>query len=185
MTSTEQPRAPGVGGSLGGSVAQSDFNGSTTSSTSPQVGSGPVLIGATVSAASNSNVSRAGADGTSVTGDPTAPDIAVFAIGSTVKESAKSATVKFQLSKKSKLAFTADVLVKSGSAKLDADYRIWGVPSKIGVAPGKSSVSFSIPLVNDKSVESDETFTVVLTNVRGARRVGIATITIRDDDRGR
>ncbi len=70
-----------------------------------------------------------------------------------------------------------------GTATSPADYR--GKTGVLTFAGTATSRTISIPLINDRSVEGDETFTVTLTNPTGGAQLGAqatATVTIVDND---
>ena len=54
----------------------------------------------------------------------------------------------------------------------------------VTIAPGLTTASVSVPIVDDSSVESTEMFTATLTTTESNVMIGIgiATVTILDDD---
>ncbi|HEY3228624.1 MAG TPA: Calx-beta domain-containing protein [Roseiflexaceae bacterium] len=75
---------------------------------------------------------------------------------------------------------TVDYLSSNGTAKAGSDYSV----DSVVFAPGQTSKSISIPIVNDLNDEPNEIFTLTLSNP-GNARLGTptsTTVTITDDD---
>ena len=79
---------------------------------------------------------------------------------------------------------TADVVTSNGSATSPADYA--GGTRTVTFAPGVTSATASIPIVNDNLAEGDETVNLTLGNPTNAvvGSPSAATLTIVDDDTG-
>ena len=76
-----------------------------------------------------------------------------------------------------------DYSIVAGSATADSDYNV--VSGTLTWSDGSRETQVvSIPIIDDTSDESDETFTLLLNNVTGGASLGISTalITITDDD---
>ncbi|MBI5387365.1 MAG: carboxypeptidase regulatory-like domain-containing protein [Verrucomicrobia bacterium] len=100
-------------------------------------------------------------------------------------ENAGSALISVVRSGDTNRAVSVEYLVRDGTATNHLDYESAGTNGTLVFAPGETVKSFSVPLVNDNSVEDDETFFVELTNPTGGTPLGgqrLATVTILNDD---
>src|SRR5262249_40914008 len=84
---------------------------------------------------------------------------------------------------------SVDYVIAGGTATAppgaDADFA-GPLTGTLTFAPGQTSRTLTIPLVNDAIVEPDETLTVTLQNPQGGATLGapaVATVTIVDTDR--
>lgn len=78
---------------------------------------------------------------------------------------------------------TVDYLTVDGTATGGTDYT--NLTSTLTFTNGQTSKVITMPLINDSSVEGDETFSLVLTNAAGGAVLGTytnLTVTIRDND---
>ena len=100
----------------------------------------------------------------------------------TVSEHEQEALFTVSLSKPSGHSISFNAATRDGTALHPSDYTQTSSP--IGLAPGLTSETFAVPIINDTLDEPDETFTVVLTapmNVTFADETGIGTIIDNDD----
>ena len=113
--------------------------------------------------------------------DPAPPVVSITSPG-TVDESAGSATFTINLSKTWSGAVFVDVATSNGSATAGSDYS--SVNRRITIPVGSTSVPVPVTILDDTGVESDETFTVTLSNPTNATldATPSAQSTIRDDD---
>lgn len=86
------------------------------------------------------------------------------------------------LSRTSSAPITVQFQVIGGTATAGADYTL--APGLLTFAPGEWAKSIPLPIINDTSVEANETIRVTLFNPTGATHDGFKTIiyTITDDD---
>lgn len=136
----------------------------------------------TLSSPSGATISRATATGT-ITNDDVAPPTVSIANAS-VNEG-NSATTKMgftvTLSKASTTPVTVKYATANGTATAGQDYT--ATSGTLTFAPGTTSQVVNVVVLGDSTVESNETFTVTLSNVSGAT-IGTATATgtIVNDD---
>ena len=100
----------------------------------------------------------------------------------TVSEHEQEALFTISLSKPSGHSISFNAATRDGTALHPSDYTQTSSP--IGLAPGLTSETFAVPIINDDLDEPDETFTVVLTapmNITFADETGIGTIIDNDD----
>lgn len=97
-----------------------------------------------------------------------------------VNETAGTATLTVERSVAFGAAPRFSVAAADGTAKTPIDY---GPPVAGTFADGAATATVTVPIVDDPFHEGDETFTVKLTDVKGASIAGeTATVTIEDDD---
>ena len=109
------------------------------------------------------------------------PDVTVA--GVTVSETAGVATVTFTRAA-SGAGATVTFTVTPGSATAGSDYTD-PAPLTVTFAPGATTATVDIPLIDDADVESDETLTVAIAGVTGYGKAGAAasaTVTIQSND---
>ena len=113
--------------------------------------------------------------------DPAPPVVSITGPG-TVDESAGSASFTVTLSKTWTAAVLVDVATSNGSATAGSDYT--AVNRSVTISAGSTSTTVSVTVIDDAVVESDETFTVTLSNPTNATLSVSpnAQATIRDDD---
>ena len=76
---------------------------------------------------------------------------------------------------------TVTVTTVQGTALAGKDYT--ATTKTITFSPGVTQLSFAVPIIGDKTIESTETFTVVLSSASGATIArGTGTVTIVDND---
>ena len=98
-----------------------------------------------------------------------------------VNEDAGSAAVVVTLSPASTALVTFNYATADGTATAGVDYV--PVSGPMSFAPGETSKTLVVPIVNDALVEGNETFTFSISNAGGAAiSRGTATVTIVDDD---
>lgn len=84
---------------------------------------------------------------------------------------------------------SADFNLADGSAVAGVDYRSGVSGTRIDLAPGTRTLTVSVPVIGDRRVESNESFTAFLSNLSaGGRNVALdvspAVATILNDDHG-
>jgi hypothetical protein len=133
-----------------------------------------------LSNAVDADLDSAVATGTILNDDPLP---AVFAGDATVVEgdTDTNATVRLSLDSPSAYPIHVDVWTEDGTATSPADFE--PVETTITIAPDTTTALVQIPIHGDADIESDETFSVHLEDVRGATIGGDeGEVTIRDDD---
>ena len=134
----------------------------------------------TLSNPTNATLGTVTATGTIRNDDVPPPVVSVTGPG-TVDESAGTATFTINLSKTWTAAVLVDVDTVNGTATAGSDYS--SVNRTVTINAGSTSVSVPVTVIDDTVVETDETFTVTLTNATNATLGTVtATGTIRDDD---
>jgi Calx-beta domain/Domain of unknown function (DUF4114) len=124
----------------------------------------------------------------SITDNETQPIISIIPTSQNITEKnngdpANSASFQIQLSGPSATDITVDYATVNGSATAGSDYT--ATSGKITFATGSiTPQTISIPITSDNTVESDETFTLQLSNPIGASigAINTATATILNDD---
>ena len=113
--------------------------------------------------------------------DPAPPVVSITGPG-TVDEDAGSATFTVTLSKTWTAAVLVDVDTSNGTATAGSDYST--VNRTVTINAGSTSLSVLVTIIDDTTVETDETFTVTLSNPANAALSGSpdVQVTIRDDD---
>ncbi len=110
---------------------------------------------------------------------PPVPELSVADL--TAQEDDGMANVVVSLSAESTSVVTVDFSVVAGSALAGTDYT--SSNGTLTFSPGEVSKSIPVGIVDDGAMESDETFTVQLSNAVGAPiTMALATIEIVDDD---
>lgn len=100
--------------------------------------------------------------------------------GATVSEAQGTATLFVTRSLIADPGPTFGAVAEDGTAVAGEDY---GKPVAGTFSPGSPTAQVTVPIVDDQVHEDDRTFTVRLTDAKGARIDGAsATVTIRDDD---
>lgn len=113
--------------------------------------------------------------------DDTTPIVQFSTVSYTVGESAGSAVITVSLFGTTNQTVTVDYATSDGTATAPSDYT--ATSGTLTFAPGVTSQTFSIPIVNDSVVESDETVNLTLSNPSNATLgISTATLTIEDDD---
>jgi hypothetical protein len=116
--------------------------------------------------------------------DDAAPVVSVA--GTTVNESAGTATLTFTRTGATGGTTTVDWATVAGTAAAGADYTAGS--GTVTFAPGETSKTVSVTIAGDQVAEASEVFTVVLSNVSDATSpgqsigTGTATVTVTDDD---
>jgi hypothetical protein len=112
----------------------------------------------------------------------TLPSVALSAASVSVSESTGVLNLTVTLSAASTQTATVDELSSNGTAKAGSDYG--AVAGSVVFAPGQTSKTVSIAIINDLNDEPNETFTLTLSNP-GNAKLGTPTnmtVTITDDD---
>jgi len=110
-----------------------------------------------------------------------APVPAVSVDNGTVTESSGAATLVVKLSVATWIPVTVDYTTADGSATSGSDYT--PVSGTLSFAPGETSKTISLPIVNDAVTETEESFGLNLSNaVNAIIEASAATVTIQDDD---
>jgi hypothetical protein len=102
--------------------------------------------------------------------------------GYSVGETAGSANITVVLNAPSSQEVRVSYNAGGGTATAGSDYT--GVNGTLTFAPGVTALSFSVPILNDTAVESDETVGLSLSNTVNATLGNpmMATLTITDDE---
>ena len=121
----------------------------------------------------------------SATGSIADNDVATLSIAdATVTEADSSSTslsIAVTLSNPSTTSVTVTVTTVQGTALAGKDYT--ATTKTLTFSPGVTQLSFAVPIIGDKTIESTETFTVVLSSASGATIArGTGTVTIVDND---
>jgi hypothetical protein len=99
----------------------------------------------------------------------------------TVPENSAAATLTVNLSVAAWTTVTLDYTTVDGSALAESDYT--PVSGTLSFAPGETSKTISLPIVNDAVTETEESFGLNLSNaVNAIIETSAATVTIQDDD---
>jgi hypothetical protein len=115
---------------------------------------------------------------------PTPDDgIQLSAPSYSVNEDAESVTITVTRSGNTAVSASVQYATADVSALSPGDYKV--VSGTLTFAPGESSKSFKVAVIDDLNKESNETFNVILSNVSNANLVNpaIATVSILDNDR--
>lgn len=114
----------------------------------------------------------------------TAPNVTVALSGpATVDEEAGSATYTVRLSAAASQAVTIRYATANGSAQAGSDFGTTSGTLTIGA--GRTSGTFTVPILSDTRTESNETFTVTLSNPGSGATLGSSrsvTTQVIDDD---
>jgi hypothetical protein len=99
-----------------------------------------------------------------------------------VNEGAGSATITATLNKASAVTATVSYATSNGTALAGSDYTT--ATGTLAFAPGVTSQTFSVPIINDTAFEANESVALALSNPVNAtlRSPSQATLTILDDD---
>ncbi|GAY17518.1 hypothetical protein MSZK_42440 [Mycobacterium sp. shizuoka-1] len=138
----------------------------------------------TLSSPSGATLGRATATGT-VKNDDVAVQLPSVSIGSATAAEGNSGTTNMMftvtLSKASTATVTLNYATANGSATAGQDYTARS--GTVTFAPGVVSQTITVSVLGDTTVESNETFTVTLSNPSGATiATGSAVATITNDD---
>lgn len=118
--------------------------------------------------------------GTVLNDDPL-PAVSLSASTYHVAEASGTATVTVVLNRPSYAPVTVHYRSQDGTAATGTDYD--AVEGDLVFAPGQTSATFLVTVVNDSDAESDETVALFLSAPSGATLAGsTATLTIADDD---
>ena len=100
----------------------------------------------------------------------------------TISEAAGSVGLTLSLSQASTSAISVDYATANGSATAGSDYT--SRSATINFAPGETSKTATITIIDDNAQESSEDFTVNLSNPTGGATISdsAGTVTINDDD---
>lgn len=104
--------------------------------------------------------------------------------GGSVVEGATGAQIVFtvNLSGGSESAVSVDFATANGTATAGQDYTAQATTT-LNFAPGQTSTTIAVPVLDDATIEGDEAFTAKLSNAQGATiGTSTATGTIKDDD---
>ncbi len=132
---------------------------------------------ATRTAGTTSNASATGT--ATITDNDATPSLRINDV--TVDEAAGTATFTVTLSAASGRAVGVNYATANNSARAGSDYT--ATTGTLSFAPGVTSQTVSVPIVNDATYEAAETFRVVLSgasNASIADGTGVATITVND-----
>ncbi|MBB6236584.1 putative repeat protein (TIGR01451 family), partial [Pedobacter sp. AK013] len=126
------------------------------------------------------------ATGTATITDNDVATVSISARPASYDEAAGNATFTVTLSTAVQNAFTVDYTTVDGTAKAGSDYTAKNgtLTFPAGSAAG-STLTFTVPIINDNVVEPTETFSATLSNVTGnlvTIATGTATATITDND---
>ena len=136
-------------------------------------------LSATTTAGTTVNPSASGT--ATIVDNDAAPTLSINDV--TVNEAAGTATFTVSLSAPSGLAVTVDFATADGTATAGADYS--ASSGSLSFAPGVTSQTITVPILNDNTYEGSENFNVNLTNAVNATvadRQGVGTI--NDDGTG-
>lgn len=138
-----------------------------------------VLIDDTVDTNNNDAVSFVTIN---ATGDAPLPGALAIEQTASVDEDAGTVTLIVTRSGGSDGSVTVDYASANGTATAGEDYTT--VTGTLTFADGVTSQTITVPITNDSIDESDEDFTVTLSNVGGGATLGntVATVTIVDND---
>jgi uncharacterized delta-60 repeat protein len=103
----------------------------------------------------------------------------------TVNENIGAATITVNRTGNTSLAGTVEFLTSDGTAQQRSDYTVSS--GVLNFAPGESSKTFTVLIVDDAYVEGNETINLTLSNPTGGGGLGSpnsATLTIVDNDSG-
>jgi hypothetical protein len=117
-----------------------------------------------------------------VGGEPQVPQVSLGAPTATVNEGAGEIVLPVNLNTEATEPVTVEATTSDGSATAPGDYG--AVDTTVTIPAGQSSGSVTVPIVDDTDDESDETFTVQLSDPTGAVLGDPAstTVTITDND---
>ena len=117
-----------------------------------------------------------------ITDDDPAPPVQFEAAASTGSESVTPAAITVTLSAVSGQTVTVNYATANGTAAAGSDYTTTN--GTLTFAPGETSKTINVPITNDSTVESSETFTVSLSSPTNATLGATTThtYTINDDD---
>jgi hypothetical protein len=112
----------------------------------------------------------------------TPPSVALAASSYSVAENAGSTTVTATLSASYPTTVTVSYATSDGTALAGSDYTT--VTGTLTFAPGATSATFTVPILDDTADEPDVLFTVTLSSPSGATlgSPASATVTILDDE---
>ncbi|WP_419946110.1 Calx-beta domain-containing protein [Candidatus Poriferisodalis sp.] len=110
------------------------------------------------------------------------PEVSLSPVSLTRGESSGSATLTVSLSVPSGRDVSVRLRTADGTAVAGADYE--AVTATVSIPPGVTSVVFPVGIIDDETLEADETFTVTLAGPRNADLGSSvsSTVTIDDDD---
>ena len=132
----------------------------------------------TLSGASGASIATPTATGT-ILNDDGAPSLAIS--DTSASEAAANATFTVTLSASSAVPVTVNYSTANGTAVAGSDYTT--TTGMLTFAPGTLVQTISVPLLNDTTLEPNETFTVTLSGASGALIASsTATATIVNDD---
>lgn len=115
--------------------------------------------------------------------------LAILAVSASLASSAPAADAVFPitLNRPATGEVTFDYATRDGTALAESDYI--GGSGVASIAEGDAMLNIRVPIINDTDDEPDETFDLVISNVRGAGLIGADetgarsfTCTIEDDD---
>ncbi len=114
--------------------------------------------------------------------DLSPPSVQFGQAGYTAVEAAGQLVLSVTLSKPSSSPVSAQYATSDGTAAAGEDYTTTG--GTLTFAPGETTKSIAVPILNSGVYEADETFAVTLSNPSGATlgTPASATVTIVDDD---
>ena len=137
------------------------------------------LFTVTLTNASDATLDEATATGT-ITDDDAAPTLTIA--DATATEAERSIAFKVTLSAPSSQTITVNCVTRDGTATTGTDYMSPADPI-ITLTPGQTEVVFVAEVFNDAVDESDETFTIILSDLANATMGDHEAIgTILDDD---
>jgi len=148
-------------------VTISDITGDGTLGISLAAGTGVDVAG---------NAAAAAGPSTTFLVDNTTPFVRFTQAASGVLETTTPAAIAVSLSTASALTVTVDYATANGSATAGSDYT--ATSGTLTFAPGVTTQTIQVPILNDTTQEPDETFSVTLTSPANAQLGAIATHTV-------
>ena len=114
--------------------------------------------------------------------DNSSPTISMADVAVSVAESTPTATITLQRSGGTNQVATVNFATSNGNALAGSDYT--AASGTVTFAVGEVTKTISVPIINDTTAESDENFTVTLSNPTGAGLgpQSTTTVTVLDND---
>ena len=130
-------------------------------------------------------IGNPGAATLTIVNDDPAPVLAFSAATYKVGEAGHAAVIKVKRGVNTSGAVSVSFATANGTAKAGSDYR--AVSQTVSFASGESSKTVSVPIIDDKKIEGNETVSLALSGPSGAvlGSPSTATLTIVDNDNGR
>lgn len=130
-------------------------------------------------------IGNPGAATLTIVNDDPAPVLAFAAATYKVNETGHAAVIKVKRSVNTSGAVSVSFATANGTAKAGSDYK--AASQTVSFASGESSKTVSVPVIDDKKKEGNETVSLALSAPSGAvlGSPSTATLTIVDNDNGR